>query len=318
MIQQQIRGHTEVRNSLELAIQKNKISSSLLFRGPECVGKKMVALSVAQNLLCERAGIACGTCGSCLRVEKQQHEGLLIVRTEETNMKLEDIQPIFDFVKLRILGRSRVIIIDDAHKLNIQAANRLLKTLEEPPANTYFILITPQDSALPITIRSRCQLVRFGPLQEEIQRELLDAPSWAYKASQGRMDLLKRLTQESSEDRRLAFGVFTGLLSGERTSVFSQFGEFVKEKERTLDFFTFFEQFTRDLVVIMSESAEDMKSLLIHRDLISDYERLRALSNVSAESIWTEISAVKKAIEMNADRTLNLENLWFNLRGPNV
>ncbi len=305
IIRSEIRGHEKVRSFLSAAAEKGKTSSALLFRGPNGIGKKKVALSLAQDLLCERGSPACGTCGSCLRVFKIQHEGLLLVSTEETNMKLEDIQPIFDFTRLKILGRARVIIIDDAHKLNIQAANRLLKTLEEPPPNTYFILITPQEMALPITIRSRCQLVRFGPLDEKIQRELLEAPLWAYKASQGRMDLLKKLSQESSDDRKLAFSVFKGLLTGERNYIFSQFAEFAKEKERTLDIFSFFEQFVRDLSVQENR---------IHQDFESEYTQLPHYSSEQIEAIWNQFSEVKMAIEMNADRTLNLENLWFNFR----
>ncbi len=301
------RGHENIIASLQSAAQNGRLPSALIFRGPESVGKKMVALSLAKDLLCEKAiSAACGVCGSCIRVGKQQHEGLLLVQTEETNMKLEDIQPIFDFVRLRILGRARIIIINDAHKMNIQAANKLLKTLEEPPASTFFILITPQETALPITIRSRCQLVRFGPLSESLQRELLEAPTWAYKASQGRMDLLKKLSQESSDDRKLAFAVFKGLLSGERNYVFPQFAEFVKEKERTLDVFTFFEQFVRDLSVGSSDR--------IHRDLEHEYASFPEYTSDDIEKIWSEITEVKRAIEMNADRTLNLENLWFRFQ----
>jgi DNA polymerase III subunit delta' len=300
-----IRGHGNVIGPLQSAAANGKLATALLFRGPNGIGKKKVALSLAQDLLCEKGTPACGVCGSCLRAFKVQHEGLLLVSTEETNLKLEDIQPIFDFVRLKILGRARVIIIDDAHKLNIQAANRLLKTLEEPPPNTYFILITPQETALPITIRSRCQLVRFGPLDEKIQRELLDAPAWAYKASQGRMDLLKKLSQESSDDRKLAFAVFKGLLTGERNYVFPQFAEFAKEKERTLDIFSFFEQFVRDL------SVQENK---IHHDFETEYAQLPDYSTDQIEKIWNQITEIKKAIEMNADRTLNLENLWFNFR----
>src|SRR5262245_6123796 len=124
-----IRGHENVQQALQDATANGKLPTEMIFRGPESVGKKMDGIDTAQDLLCERGASACGECGSCIRASKLQHEGLLVVQTEETNMKLEDIQPIFDFVRLRLLGRARVIIINDAHKLNIQAANRLLKTL---------------------------------------------------------------------------------------------------------------------------------------------------------------------------------------------
>lgn len=305
LIRDAIRGHVNALGPLQTATANGKLPTAMIFRGPESVGKKMVAQAVVQQLFCENANGPCGKCGSCIRVFKGSHENLLLINSEELSLKLEDIQPIFDFVRLRLLGKARAIVINDAHKLNIQAANRLLKTLEEPPPGTYFILITPQETALPITIRSRCQLVRFGPLEEKVQRELLDAPTWAYKASQGRMDLLKKLSQESSDDRKLAFSVFKALLTGERNYTFPQFAEFAKEKERTLEFFSFFEQFVRDLNVTENR---------IHHDLEPEYSNLPDFSNEQLEIIWNQFSEVKKAIEMNADRTLNLENLWFNFR----
>jgi DNA polymerase-3 subunit delta' len=306
LIRAQIRGHERTRRSLEAAVTAGRLPSCLLFRGPEAVGKKLLALALAQDLLCEKGAPACGSCGSCLRVFKRQHEGLLLISTEETQLKLDDIQPVFDFLRLKLLGRARIVILDDAHKLNIQAANRLLKTLEEPPPHTHFFLITSQEASLPVTIRSRAQLVRFGPLGLEDQSALAEAPAWAYRASQGRMDLLTKLTQESGEERRFAFGLFKNFLSGARGYLFPQFAEFAKDKERTLEIFTFFEQFLRDLWV------QD-ESRLIHPDLKPEYEGLKA-SSEDLERYWKEFDQTRKALEMNADRTLNLEALWFRLR----
>ncbi len=311
LIRAQIKGHESIRQSLESAIVRGKLSSALLFRGPEAVGKKQVALSLAQDLLCEKGPPACGICGSCLRVFKGQHEGLLVLHTDEVSLKLDDIQPIFDFVRLKLLGRARVIVINDAHKLNIQAANRLLKTIEEPPPQTFFILVTSQESLLPITIRSRCQLVRFGPLDEAHLKNLVDAASWAYKASQGRLDILQRLAKESGEERRDAFDLFKAFLTGERSYLFPRLPEFTKEKEVALQTLVFFEQFLRDLWVREPHR-------MIHRDLEKDYEQFSFFSGEQKgeqfESLWLQLQDLKRAIEMNADRNLNLENFWFNIQ----
>lgn len=302
-----VRGHTSVREALKTALKKERLPSALLFRGPESVGKKIVAMELARDLLCEGGAPACGTCGSCLRMSKGQHEGCLMVRTEEISLKLEDIDVIFSFIRLKLLGRARVIIIDDAHKLNIQSANRLLKTLEEPPPHTHFILVTSQESLLPVTIRSRCQLVRFGPLSEESLQEVMDAPTWAYQACQGRLDLLSKLSREGGEDRKFAFGLFKRFLDGDRKYLFSHFSEFSKDKERTLDILVFFQQFIRDLWMA---SPKD----LIHRDLESDYQGIQLRHPDQLENIWIELEHLKKSIEMNADRNLNLENFWFRIQ----
>jgi Rad3-related DNA helicase len=140
----------------------------LLFEGPLGVGKFLAAHGIAQFFVCENNRInetACGTCATCLRAETLPSETILLIQPEKGMIKLDQAKMATDFLHLRTDRGTRVIIIDEAQKLNPQAANHLLKTLEEPPENCFFILVAPSGEALLPTIQSRTIRIRFKPLK---------------------------------------------------------------------------------------------------------------------------------------------------------
>lgn len=155
--------HQDILSSLKQEFSKNPTGRTYLFSGPVGVGKKESALSLAQFLLCQNYPNVCGQCPSCLRVEKQAHEGLLIVEPQQAQIRIDEARGILDFLSFQSLSRFRVVIINDAHRLNLAAANSLLKILEEPPSNCFFFLITPTPSMMLATIRSRSLRVHFRP-----------------------------------------------------------------------------------------------------------------------------------------------------------
>ena len=171
-------GHGRVVERLLKTVEADRLPPSWLFVGAKNQGKKMVALGIAQALLCERSRAACGACPSCLRVVNRQSEGLILVEPEGAVIKIETARQIIASLSLSILGRGRVVIIDDAEKLGAQAGNALLKSIEEPPPRTHFILLTTSRDSVLGTIRSRSQIIRFGSLtraeQVMIGREDLD------------------------------------------------------------------------------------------------------------------------------------------------
>ena len=141
-----------------------KLPHALCFSGVDYGHKKIVALALAQDLLCElKQEHACGVCGSCVRVEKLQSEFLLMIEPEKEQIKIAETKKISEFLSLSTNGRARVVIIDQAHKLNPMSANSILKTIEEPQAEVFFILLTVDEKNLMPTIKSRLQIVRFQP-----------------------------------------------------------------------------------------------------------------------------------------------------------
>ena len=163
-----ITGHRPLLELLSRAIAAGTLPPSLLFAGPDGVGKRLTAVALAQALNCERrvAFDACGECAACSRIARGVHADVLIVEPGESGaIKIEQVREVVDRTGYRPFeGRRRVVIIDGADALGLPAQDAILKTLEEPPSATVFVLITSRPDVLLPTVRSRCQRLRFGPL----------------------------------------------------------------------------------------------------------------------------------------------------------
>ncbi len=160
---------------LRAALANQRLHHALLFTGPAGVGKRTAALALASALDCELApGEGCGRCSTCTRIADGIHPDVITLAREGA----AQIVPI-ETVRAQVVAavglppheaRERVFLIDEATALQPAAANALLKTLEEPPARTRFVLMTVAPDQLLPTIRSRCQRVAFAPLAAEARR----------------------------------------------------------------------------------------------------------------------------------------------------
>ena len=166
-------------NQLMRPVTTGRIVHAQIFAGPEGTGKTEAARHVAQALNCTGAGLKpCGVCPSCLRFRDGNAPELSEVGCEKGNAHIlvRQIEALIEEVYRRPDRGVKCVVIREAEKMNPESQNKLLKTLEEPPAYAAFFLITRSLSALLPTIRSRCQLVRFAPLGEkEIEQSLLAA-----------------------------------------------------------------------------------------------------------------------------------------------
>jgi len=150
------------------SIASGRLAHALLLLGTEGLGKKHFANSLAHTLLCNKPseqGQPCNECHSCHMVIAKTHPDLMLIEPEEPG-KLIGVDVIRDVVKFvnetTMQGGYRVIIIHPATAMNVNAANALLKTLEEPTAKTLIMLVSDQSSRLPATIISRCQKIAFS------------------------------------------------------------------------------------------------------------------------------------------------------------
>lgn len=186
---QGIEGHDENVERFRRSLATGRLASTFLFVGPPGIGKRTFALKLAQSLLCEVASDTelnpCGTCPSCQQVAAQSHPDLELVAKPAD----KSIIPVETFIGDRdhrmrdglchnialkpYCGGRKIAIIDDADHLNQEGANCLLKTLEEPPPKSVIMLIASSEQTQLPTIRSRCQIVRFRPLQQEVIAALL-------------------------------------------------------------------------------------------------------------------------------------------------
>ena len=165
---------------LRSVLGRGRIPNALLFWGPDGVGKRLTALELAKALVCkdieDGKGEACDLCLACRKVGTGNHPDVrMIVPARKSRLiDLDTITEVTATASLRPHESSwRVFIIQDADRLTIPAQNRFLKTLEEPPGNSLFILTSAYPRVLLPTIRSRCQPVRFRTLQTETVVELL-------------------------------------------------------------------------------------------------------------------------------------------------
>jgi DNA polymerase-3 subunit delta' len=166
-----ILGHRQACDVLRAAVARGRVPQSLLFSGPDGVGKRSTALALAQALNCPRArdGDACGACTTCQRIARGQHADVVMLdQGEAASIKIQALRDrVLDVAGYRPFEAARrVFIIDPADALTAQAQDALLKTLEEPPSTTILILITAYPDTLLPTVQSRCRRLRFGPLSK--------------------------------------------------------------------------------------------------------------------------------------------------------
>lgn len=179
-------GNDNAKHTLRRLIVNGRVPNSLLFAGPEGVGKLQFALELVRTLICNELtdGEACGVCSVCARVgefvvpepaEKTKDEFKRIFFGGHSDVgkvvpykrtilvdAIRDLERHANFLPYE--AKSRFFIIDDADRMNDEAANALLKTLEEPSPTTHIFLVTARPDSLLPTIRSRCQTLRFAPV----------------------------------------------------------------------------------------------------------------------------------------------------------
>lgn len=219
--------------SLGHSLKADKLHHAYLLAGPAGVGKARFAQAFARLLLCEspRDGMNCGQCHSCDLMAAQTHADSLFVTPEDKSraIKVEQIRKVIGFIaKTTSFGQRKVVLIDPAQAMNLNAANALLKSLEEPSRDTCLLLVCDQYQQLPATLRSRCQLLRFALPSKEDSLNWLNTVTGASERSEELLALsaqspvgAARLFQDSSraESLTLARSVFAQLCKGELTAM---------------------------------------------------------------------------------------------------
>lgn len=162
-------GHTKAVAGLRRALGTGRVAHAYLFVGPQGVGKTTTALEFAKALQCGlRADEACDQCRACRKVTERTHPDVIWVEPQGRQILVEQVRELQHRLMYKPLeGVRRVAILQNAQELNLQAANALLKVLEEPPGDTVMVLLADSESSLLPTVVSRCQKVRFGLLDSQ-------------------------------------------------------------------------------------------------------------------------------------------------------
>ncbi|HEY8554303.1 MAG TPA: DNA polymerase III subunit delta' [Burkholderiales bacterium] len=204
-----------------------RLPHALLLHGPEGLGKRALAWRLAETLLCAQPGpdaAACGACTSCALLQAGTHPDLLHVHplADSNVITIDQVRELREFAALKPHSASRKLaILEPAEAMNLNAANALLKVLEEPPGSTVLILVTPRPARLPATIRSRCaQIALRVPGSTEaaawLRRQGIEDPKAPLEAAGGaplralelaRSGEMERRAQVLEDIARLAEGV---------------------------------------------------------------------------------------------------------------
>ena len=258
-------GNEPAAEYLRKSIAENKFPHAVIFSGVEGVGKRLAAEICAAALLCEnpRDGAPCGACDNCTLTAAHTHPDLYIVEAEESKtartIKIGQIREMQSTAALLPINSARrVVIIDGAELMNNAAANCLLKTLEEPPGQTIFILLTTNLSNLLMTIRSRCRTVRFEKLSAARICDVLllhgvddsDAEKFAAVANGSLGRALKFSTSDGAALRDRALDVLNKLIANELTNeeIFTEGAQVAEwSREKFADFVTQLQRLLRDI-----------------------------------------------------------------------
>jgi DNA polymerase-3 subunit delta' len=317
-----VAGNVPVKRILKLALERQRVPNSLIFSGPEGVGKTVMALTLAKTLNCQTlTADSCDECPSCRAIDEGRHPDVMVFAAEVRDVKIEQTRLLKQMAYLRPMsGKRRVFVIEEAENLNDASANSLLKVLEEPPSFTHVFLVTASPFRLLPTIRSRCRTLTFSAIgREEIEEILLERDFSKEQARilallvDGNLERAQELEWDEVQAlREEAWALFEALASTDRASRFlERFGAVPKAvQEEFGSVLEVFSSFARDILLLRLGGDP---SLLLNPDLEG---RLRA-----ASASWTaapivgvieEIDHVLAALRGNLNKGLLAMTFFSN------
>jgi DNA polymerase III subunit delta' len=319
-----IYGHEKQIEIIQKALTQQRIGHAYLFSGIPAVGKQTLAREFVKALNCEKEYTlhdSCGECSSCRKIQRAVHPDVFFVKADGQFIRIDAIREIQEQMKCKPLeSKRRVFVIDDADKMNDQAANALLKILEEPSPSNILILVAARPYAMPSTIISRCQHIRFNPLRiDAVAKFLVDRIDMGNQKAL----LLAGLSggsigraMELKEDGIVAYRTdLLKLLSmTRRNDPFSliNFASFLGQgKKEIRQGLNILNTIFRDALVLKETQKKEM---LVNQDN-SSFISTQA-TRLSGGQILQNIALVERAgdiIEQNVNKSLTLETMAFKL-----
>ena len=319
-------GHTQPKRFIQAALGSGRLAHALLFHGEDRIGKRLTARVLAQAINCEAESRstppdACGVCRSCHQIEAGSHPDVTMLSATSGKGETEQIREIESrFIYRPLIGAQKIVILDNADLLRQEAANSLLKTIEEPPPDSLIILITARPASLLPTIRSRCQEVRFAPLavaqvEEALcRRRGLAKPDAQFLAmlSGGRLGFALEADAKAFRAQQTAF---LQLVSPE---ILKSIGGLLNVCESTIkseqpeQVFGWVAAWFRDLAIV---KIGGNRQRLINQDQAAELDRLAArLSLEKILDLAEFVESMERGLERNLNNQLMLEGLLLRLR----
>ena len=325
----QIIGHEPQKEFLQNSVRKNRISHAYLFSGPEGVGKKLVAIGFAKLINCTSSGaenLDC-ECVSCVKTEKGLNPDVLVFgypgeKTIKVDHVRQDIERLIHLAPYE--NPYKVFIIDGAQRMNFNAQNAFLKTLEEPPPNSVIILITTLADLLMPTIKSRCQSVVFQPLDAGQVRKFLEKekpgdndPELVSRISGGSISRALNTDEDYLRKRTEYIGCVMDVDRRKPLTLFDSVEKIQKDiknggPEELKTVFDIFSTWLRDSVVMKTSGKKDE---IVNTDLLEQLSRYSEKRDVS--ELLGKFAALEETMtrisENNVNVEVSLENLLLRL-----
>ena len=325
-------GHRATIASLLTAAARQRLAHAYLFHGEDAIGKRTTAVCFAQALLCERSCDtsdtsldSCGVCRSCRHIDARTHPDYFFIEADRElatpQIKIEQIREIEQQIVYRpLVGDRKICVIDDADRLTIGAANALLKTLEEPPDHSLFLLISSRPASLPATIKSRCQALRFAtPARTDVEAALILKREMRPADARFLAVLCDgRLGEALGTDLKTARAQqeeFVALVSPEflrSVTTLLTAAESLAKADRAADTLSWIARWIRDLVIIQVGGDRDH---LLYEDQVPALERQARLAQTDALlDLLREIEHTQQQAARHLNLHMALENILLRLR----
>lgn len=341
-------GNSNAKQTLKRLLANRRLPNSLLFTGPDGVGKRQSALEIARTAICDSRtdnGEACGVCANCKRINEANvptvtdknkddfrtvfftnHRDVATVVPYKNFILVDAIRDLEKEANFRPFeAKARFFIIDDADKMNDQAANALLKTLEEPPATSYIFLITSRPDSLLPTIRSRCQTLRFAPVAtDDIEHYLINERAYhhheaALAARLARGSIGRAVTIDTVAFRAQRTRMFDvlkhSLESGDRAAMLKISEELneAKNKEHFAENLDILESLIHDA---WSLGVSNDKTRFVNTDLEDELTRLAQNSVTTHLPDWLKlIEAMRENFLVNINRKVATDAMFMTMAG---
>jgi DNA polymerase III delta' subunit len=311
MLTAELIGHELIMNYLLKSFNLGKVNHAYLLLGPAQVGKSSLVRKLLLYVYCEHKS-ACGKCAACQQVTLASHPDVWWLERHEDKqaITIDQVRELQQFIGLRSLnGGLRVVVIDKAHELNLEAANALLKSLEEPAAGVSFFLISSEPKKILPTIRSRCFVLQFGLVDKATIAEYLKKQGFSLTAARelallagGRPGLALQYAHSPDlfKQEQVYLAMFWQLIQG------VGFKEFVKFVERDITESTETDQAARHralkLISCWQRLARDLilYKLGLNNHLV--YTGQTNQFNAQAPRSLTELLQISLLLQKTADR----------------
>jgi DNA polymerase-3 subunit delta' len=337
-------GNNHVKEILRRLVTSKRVPHSLLFAGASGVGKKHFALELAKSFVCQNpqtTGDACDTCAACRRADKftfpktddrdafkrvifSEHPDIGLVVPYNKNILVDAIRELETEANFRPYeAKARILIIDDADKMNDSASNALLKTLEEPPPSSYIFLVSSRPDALLSTIRSRCQMLRFAPIDtKEIEKYLVKTKQFSStdaalsaRLSGGRLgDALEMDLEKFRAQRSAMFKVLESILIKENRAELLRIAEEMNDAKHKDEYearLTHLQNLIHDVWTLSNKADE---KILINTDIHNDLRKLAQNADSKRLSAWlAEIETLRERLAVNLNRKIATDALFMRM-----